>query len=815
MRASALAAISAAVFLATAALADAPAVESVAIYPPTIELTSLRGKQSIVVQATLSNGITRDVTEQAQISLADPSLGKIDAGWIHPVNDGATELLVSYAGQQLKAPVKIEKAAQERPISFRLDVIPVFTKASCNNGSCHGASRGKDGFNLSLFGYDPAGDHYRITRQQIGRRIDLAVPSESLLLTKATGKAQHTGGQLFTEDSELYATLLRWLEAGAPDDPPNVATVTGIEVLPDRFVLESGDQHRLTVIARYSDGTSRDVTSMAALMSNNEASAKVSPDGRITADQRGEAFVFARFDQYTVGAQTIVIPRDLRYTWPQIPENNYVDKLVNAKLRKLRILPSELCTDEQFLRRVHIDIVGTLPTADEYRAFIADTDPAKREKVVDALLERKEFVEMWVMKFAELLQVRSGNVAVGAISPKATVLYYTWLQEQIANNVPIHKVVQDLLGASGGTFTNPAANFYQLERDTKKLAENVAQVFMGMRMQCAQCHNHPFDRWTMDDYYGFVAFFSQVGRKQAEDPRDTIVFNAGGGDIKHPVGGRVVAPKFLGGAVPDVAGKDRRKVLGEWLASPENPFFAKNMANIVWSHFFGRGITEPVDDVRVSNPPSNPELLEELGRRFTEYNYDFKKLVRDICTSRTYQLSTRINETNELDTTNFSRSYVRRMRAEVLFDAISQVTETRQQNKFAGLPQGARAVQIADGSISSYFLTTFGRATRGSVCSCEVKMEPNLSQALHLMNGDTVAQKISAGGVIKNLLGQGKSPPQVIEHLYLACLSRMPTAEELSAVSAQMAAEKPEDVPQFLEDVFWAILNSKEFMFNH
>ena len=786
--------------------------ESIAVYPDKIELNTRRARQSIVVQATGDNGVTRDVTVDAKIEFSTPGVARVDQGWVLPQSDGETELAITYGDQTVKVPVRVIKATEERPISFRLDVVPVFTQAGCNTGSCHGASRGKDGFNISLFGYDPGGDYFRITRQQIGRRIDLASPRESMLLTKPTGVANHTGGRLFGEDSEQYATILRWLEAGAPDDPPDVAQVSGIELVPARFVLESGDSHRVSVVARYSDGTTRDVTRMAALRSNDESAARVSPEGVVTADQRGEAFVFARFDKHTVGAQAIVIPRDLEYTWPEIPENNYIDTLVNAKLRKLRILPSEVCSDEVFLRRVYLDIVGVPPTVEEFREFMGDPASDKREKLVDALLERKEFSELWVMKFAELLQIRSGGVGAGGISYKGALLYYNWLQEKIANNVPINQVVQEMLSASGSTFTEPATNFYQLERDTKKLAENVAQVFMGMRIQCAQCHNHPFDRWTMDDYYSFVAFFSQVGRKQAEDPRDTIVFNAGGGEVAHPVGGRVMAPKFLGGESPQL-NVDRRELLGRWIASPENPYFAKNMANIVWSHFYGRGITEPVDDVRVSNPPSNPELLDELGRRFTGYNYDFKKLVRDICTSRTYQLATQSNETNALDTRNFSHAYVRRLRAEVLYDTISAVTNTRTADKFPGLPQGARAVQIADGNVTTYFLTTFGRATRASVCSCEVKMEPNLSQALHLMNGEAVGQKIAQGGVVKSLLDAGQTPAQVVERLYIACFGRTPTPEELAAIEQQLSAE-PAALP-FLEDLFWALLNSKEFMFNH
>jgi len=485
-----------------------------------------------------------------------------------------------------------------------------------------------------------------------------------------------------------------------------------------------------------------------------------------------------------------------------------VDTLVNAKLRKLRIVPSELCTDEEFLRRVSLDITGTMPTMSEYDSFMADTDPQKRDKLVDSLLQRKEFVDMWVMKWAELLQVRT---IANRVEKKPMLAYYNWLKDRIASNTPTDKMVQELLSARGGSFSSPATNYYQTETETLKVSENVAQVFMGMRMQCAQCHNHPFDRWTMDDYYGFAAFFSQIGRKQGEDPRETIIFNSGGGEVRHLVGGRVMAPKFLGGATPDLAGRDRRQVMAEWLASPENPYFAKNLANIVWAHFFGRGIIHEVDDVRVSNPPVNAELLDELGRKFTEYNYDFRKLVRDICTSRTYQLSTKTNETNASDHKNFAHSELRRIRAEVLLDCISIVTTT--QDKFPGLPVGARAVQIADGNTATYFLTTFGRAKRESVCSCEVKMEPNLSQALHLINGDTSNAKIRQGGLIPTRLKEGKSVGDIVSELYLRCFSRRPTEKELASLTALVAEQQ--NTAESLEDVFWSLLNSREFLFNH
>ena len=371
--------------------------------------------------------------------------------------------------------------------------------------------------------------------------------------------------------------------------------------------------------------------------------------------------------------------------------------------------------------------------------------------------------------------------------------------------------MEDLLSSSGGTFSSPASNFYQVEQDTLKLSENVAQVFMGMRLQCAQCHNHPFDRWTMDDYYSFAAFFSQVGRKNAEDPRERIIFNSGGGEVKHPIGGRSMPPKFLGADVPNVAGQDRRKVLAQWLASPRNPYFARNLVNIVWAHFLGRGIIEPVDDVRISNPAANPELLDELARRFIDYNFDFKKLVADICNSRAYQLSTQPNESNRLDTKNYAHAQIRRIRAEVLLDIITQVTATK--NKFQGLPLGARAVQIADGNVNTYFLTTFGRAKRDTVCSCEVIMEPNLSQALHLLLGDTVNSRVPEGGVVAALLKEGKTPAQTIEDLYIRCFSRKPAAQEMADLSRMMASE--ENKQQAFEDLFWALLNAKEFVFNH
>lgn len=779
-----------------------------AVYPPNVDLTTGRDLQRLVAQVTLPNGLTQDVTSSITVEIANPALVKWETDRFLPVADGETVATVSYSGASQQIPIKVARATEIPALSFRNDVMPVFMKAGCNTGSCHGAARGKEGFRLSLFGFDPEGDHFRLTREMVGRRIDLAMPERSLLLEKGMGAVAHGGGARIVSGDLYHSLLLEWLRNGALNDGGPVPSVVKVELYPPGGVLDGPETNqRMIVRAMYSDGTDRDVTDYAFFSSNNDNSASISQAGVVTAANRGESFVMARFDTHTVGHPFITLPKGLEFTFTDQPVNNYIDELCYKKFRNLRIQPSDICTDEEFIRRVSLDIAGVLPTEEEYLAFMQDTDPLKREKLVDSLLERKEFVEIWVMKWAELLTIRSSQ----QVSYKAMLLYYNWLQTRIAENVPIDQMVRELLSAQGGTFANAATNYYQNETDTLKVAENVAQVFMGMRIQCAQCHNHPFDRWTMDDYYGFAAFFAQIGRKPGEDPRETIVFNSGGGDVRHPVDSRVMVPKFLGGDVPDLAGRDRREVVANWLASKENPFFARNLSNIVWAHFFGRGIIHEVDDIRVSNPAVNDELLTALATHLTDYNYDFKKFVRDICTSRVYQLSTKTNETNETDLSNFSHGTLRRIRSEILLDIITQVTDTK--NKFSGLPLGARAVQIADGNTSTYFLTTFGRASRETVCSCEVKMEPNLSQALHLLNGDTLQAKIAQGGLVKELLDAQKSPEEIITSLYIRVLTRRPTQQELDGLVA--IVQSSENPQQDLEDVFWALLNSREFVFNH
>ena len=792
------------------AMAAPKELVDVQVYPKDANIFTQRGKQSLVLQAKYSDSTTRDVTAEAKYTFADPKFAKLEKGTLLPLADGETTLKIEFGGRTLSVPVKVKDAAKERPVTFSMDVMPVFTKGGCNAGSCHGSTRGKDKFRLSLFGFDPQRDYFCLTREEFGRRINTARPDDALIIEKAVGRVTHTGGKLFEEKSWMYDTLVEWLAAGAPNDPANTPKVVDLEIYPKQAVLEGSDTlQQLTVRAKYSDGTDRDVTRETVFISNNGIAAKADPNGLITSGKPGEAFIMARFDQITTGTQIISIPKLADYKFPDEPAANYIDTLVYNKHKKIRITPSGLCDDNTFIRRVYLDVIGQLPEAAAVEKFVADKSSDKRAKLVEELLGRPEFVKMWVMKWAELLQIRTNN---NQFQYKNAILYFEWLRSQFEKNRPMNEIVQELLGARGGTFSNPAGNYYQIQRDALKLMENTAQIFMGMRIQCAQCHNHPFDRWTMDDYYSFANFFSQIGRKGSEDNREQIIYNRGSGGVRHPVGNRDMPPKFLGGEAPDTAGKDRREVLAKWLASDENPFFAKNMANIVWGHFMGVGIVEPVDDVRISNPPSNPELLDELGQRFAKSGYDFKQLVRDICNSRTYQRTVQSNDSNKEDTLNFAKASIRRVRAEVLLDIISQVTDT--QNKFRGLPNGASAVEIVDGRTSTFFLTTFGRASRDTVCSCEVALEPNLSQALHLLNGSTVNAKCTQGGVVTKALAAKKTPSQVIDDLYMRCLARKPSAAEKAKLMAFVGEEGRSDT-DVLNDLFWAILNSKEFIFNH
>ncbi len=708
---------------------------------------------------------------------------------------------------------------REKAPSFRLDVMPVFFRAGCNQGGCHGAAIGKDGFHLSLFGYDPKGDYWRLTQQIVGRRVDLAAPEQSLLLLKAVGKVPHTGGQRFKTDTEYYRTLLRWIQAGAPDDAENVPTVTGISLVPDKVVFSGKETKKpLQVLAKYSDGSTRTVNNLALYLTNNKATADIDEQGVVTAGKRGDTFVFARFAKYTVGAEIIVLPKEGHFKWPKVAPSNYIDELVYAKLKNLRIVPSPLCTDEEFLRRVYLDLVGLPPTVKQYDEFMASKERDKRAKLVDSLLSREEFADLWATKWAETLKIASQDIANFGTDRKAAIAYYRWVREQMRKDTPLDQFVRAQIASTGSNFEDPPVNLYTMlpqgQYDAKEVAQDVSELFLGIRVQCAQCHNHPFDRWTQDDYYSLVSFFTGVKRKVSSEAREFYIYDDPNAPLaKHLLTGEPMAPKFLGGDAPNVKGKDPRVALAEWMTSKDNAMFRENMANRIWANFFGRGIVDPVDDVRISNPPSNRELLQELGRRLASYNYDQKRLIKDICASRIYQLSAIPNESNKDDATQFSHAHLRRLRADILLDAMSQATETTTQ--FNNTPAGIRAAQLYDGGrrTGSYFLKTFGLAQRDSVNTSETRLEPTLAQALHMVNGDTIQGKLGRSPVIADMLKLKAPPDEIIRELYIRTLSRKPSELEMRRMRGLVAGRTADRAAY--DDIFWALLNSTEFSFNH
>jgi hypothetical protein len=717
-------------------------------------------------------------------------------------------------------------AAGNEPISFRRDVMPVLFRAGCNSGTCHGAARGKDGFHLSLFGYDPQGDYFRITEEMIGRRVNVSSPDESLLLAKSIGKVPHTGGKLFDAESPYYQTLRAWIAAGAKDDASDVAETVGLELSVDRFLFESvGEQNALRVTAIADDGSRRDVTQLTRFHSNNASVVDIDADGRVKSTGYGDSHVFARFSRFTVGAEVIVLPPAEGFSWPDPTANNYIDEIVFDRLKKLRIAPSDLCDDEKFLRRVTIDLAGRVPTTDEYRQFMEDDRAGKRSRQIDKLLYDDAFADLWTTIWAEQLRVMGGNYAPVGTHIKAADAYYEWIRKQMRSDRPLNEFVSDMVSASGSNLINGPANLYTMlvhgpRFDPKAFAADFSQVFVGVQIQCAECHNHPFDRWTMDDYYSLVSFFTGVRRKPGVESREQrIYYDPSAPPAKHLVDQRPMPARALGEVEPVKHQGDPRRELALWLTSADNDLFSRNLANRIWAQMLGRGVVEPVDDVRVSNPPVNGPLLDALSDRLVESNFSLRSLVRDICNSRVYQLSARPNDSNRLDQRQFSHAKLRRMRADVLMDSV--VTVTNVPRGFSGFPDGTRAIDVyprtaGDTSGPKFgdpFFETFGRSSRNTICACETKLEPTLSQTMHMAVGDTLRSRLGAGGRVKELVDSSETPDAVIDSLYVLALGRRATEQEKSSLAA-LVGDSPKDVAVY-EDILWGLINSTEFIFNH
>ena len=713
---------------------------------------------------------------------------------------------------------------------FRQDVMPILFRAGCNAGTCHGSARGKDGFMLSLFGYDPQGDYRRMVEDIPGRRVNTAVPEESLLVLKATGGVPHTGGKLFDRDSDLYKTLVRWIEAGARNDAGPVPEVVRVSLPKESVVFNRPGQRGVArVTADYSDGTSRDVTHLARFFSNNPAVATIDADGTVSAVSAGDTNVFARYARFTVGAEVIVMPDASdggeAFVWPDPPTNNFIDKIVFDRLRKLRIVPSDVCDDETFLRRVTLDLAARPPTVEEYHAFMADTASDKRSRKIDELLAGDAFADLWTTIWCEQMKVVAGPHAFHGNHQKAAAVFVDWVRAQMRGGRPLDEFVADMVGATGSTVFDGPVNMYPMlinswKVDPKKLSADISHLFLGVQIQCAECHNHPFDRWTMDDYYSFMSFFTGVSRKKGAEVRDhRYYFDPTIAPAKHPVSGRPMPPRVLGGLEPVAGGGDPRQELARWLTAADNEFFSRNLANRIWAQLLGRGIVDPVDDIRVSNPPTNPALLEALAKRLVELKFDLRGLVRDICRSRVYQLAAHPTPSNRLDTRQFSHFQPRRLRADVLLDAIVAVTNV--PRSFANFPEGTRAIDFYPFNISTQtatvpeygdtFFHTFGRSGRNTV-AVATKLEPTLSQTLHLMVGDSLRDRL-AGDVVKKLVETKSTPQDIIESLFIRTLCRRPTATEIDDVLAIIPDAGKDPAPY--QDLLWSLLNSTEFMFTH
>ncbi len=713
------------------------------------------------------------------------------------------------------------------PPSFTHDVVPLFTRLGCNQGSCHGKNAGQNGFRLSLRGYAPEMDHVSLTREFAARRVDTAVPERSLLLLKALGKAPHEGGKLIREGSPEHELLLDWIVAGCPGPKKDEPTVQALSIHPGDRTLAKGQTQQLTVTAEFGDGTKRDVTWLARFDSNDLGVAQVSPSGLVRVVREGETAIRASFESL-VAVVVVTAPNET----PVRPEafaagNNFVDGHVFRKLRALNIEPSELCDDATFLRRASLDTLGVLPTPDEVRQFLADSRPDKRARLVESLLERPEFVDFWALQLGDLFQNRKerDHDVRGA---KGVRDFHDWIRRQVAANRPWDEFAREVITAAGKTSESPAVGYYVVtvgenrEAQKSEVVGSVAQAFLGTRIGCAQCHNHPLERYTQDDYYHFAAFFSRVKLERKEPNKGPTVLAVGAPDPnqnRSPVGvtqprtGQFLKPQPLDRSPVDVKpGDDPRVALAAWMTDPKNESFSGAMVNRLWKHFLGVGLVEPVDDLRASNPPSNPELWKALSEEFVGHKFDLKHLMRVILNSRTYQLSSATKPGNATDARFFSHSYARRLPAEVLLDAVCQSTGVPEN--FPGYPVGVRAVQLPDPGVRSYFLTLFGRSERVTACACERNGEVTLPQLLHLNNGASVTEKVQSGeGRLASLIKAGTPDDKVVEELFLATLSRPPRKAELEVIKGDLG--RAENREEFLRDLFWALLNSKDYAFNH
>lgn len=803
--------------------------------PGSLALDDSRDARKLLVEGRTPDGFWVDLTDTATFKPAARLVSRDRDGFFHPVKPGKTTLVVAAGGQRVAVPVSVKSVASP-PISFVREVMPILAREGCNAGLCHGSAKGKNGFKLSLRGYDPEYDYHALIDDISGRRFNRARPSDSLMLLKPTQGAAHQGGLVFEVHSRYYDVLYRWIAEGVKSDTDKVKRAERIEVLPGAPKLQlPGQSQQLIVLAHYPDGATRDVTREAVFTSTMPETATVTPDGQVTAVRRGEAAVLVRYEgNYAADGLTVLGDRT-GYKWVGQPEYNYIDRFVDAKLQRIKAVPSGVCTDAEFIRRAYLDIIGVPPSPGSVTAFLADKTPsrAKRSKLVDALLDSPDFVENWTNKWADLLDCNRKF-----LGEKGVWKFRNWIREQVAENRPYDQFVREILTSSGSTYDHPAASYWRIANDPNKATENITQLFLGIRFSCNKCHDHPFERWTQTQYYEFAANFARIGRKPGMAEGDETIYTANAGEVTHLRTGKVMTASYPYTFDPALKLEGtRRDKLAEWLTSPENPYFAMSYANRVWSYFLGKGIIDPVDDIRSSNPPVNPELLDALTKDFVGHGFDAKHLMRVICNSRTYQASIHTNKWNVDDKTNFSHAVPRRLTAEQLVDALSRATGTTQH--YPGVPVGYRAVQLPDPSAApGGFLDLFGRPPRESPCECERSTTVSLGQTMHLVNDPLIENSIEdAHGRIATMMKPDPAPRQIIEELFMAAFCRPPTASEVAKTlplfDTTPAAirnlendygdrdQYPTDAEarvllktQAARDLMWALLNSPAFQFN-
>jgi hypothetical protein len=807
MRASCLIALGL-ILLGARAYGDGMDTEIVAD-PPSVRLQGARASYSLLIHGKAKDGGVHDCTGAASFHSVDPAIATVTpAGVVKAAADGSTLIEVRVHYRILRVPVQVEGTTQPRRFNFENDIESLLSRFGCNSSGCHGKAEGQNGFKLSVFGFDPVADHAALTKEDRGRRVFLAAPEQSLILKKISGGIPHGGGVRIRKGAEDYETIRAWIAAGTPFGTTTDPKVTSLRVEPTERVLAMGGEQKLRTIAVYSDGHEADVTGYAKFQSNNEGLATVTAEGMVRAGQApGDVAIMASY-MNAVDTFRALVPRVERINpYPAQPENNFIDGLVFAKLKKLHILPSDPASDAEYLRRVYLDVIGTLPTPAEARRFLADKRADRRVRLVDELLERPEFADYWALKWADLLRVDSQ-----ALGNKRAYAFYRWIRESFAANKPLDQFARELLTAEGPLNEVGPAAFYKVVSRPGDAASTVSQVFLGVRIACAECHHHPFDRWGQNDYYGMQAFFTPVSFRKS--PEGEALLTAGDALTHNPRTGETVLAHALGSGPPAVylAG-DRRVILAEWLTARKNDWFARNVANRTWAHFLGRGLIEPVDDVRATNPPTNPELLDALANELISARFDFRKLIRTITASRVYQLSSKPNATNESDEQNYSRMPLKRLDAEVLLDMVCQTTGIPE--KFPGVPAGSRAIQLWDSKTPHYFLKLFGRPVRATACECERNTEPSVAQVLHLLNSPEIHNKLAhEGGTVARLVKEQADDGALVEELYLIFHSRPPSEVERTTALAYLR-KTPGQRRQAAEDIAWVLMNSLEFVFNH